>query len=71
MVAGFEMLDDRLYSEKEIQEMMPVSVISEIPMIVTLFDEQSAKKKVWLGWTTAAIVLVSICAGSVFSFLRG
>lgn len=71
VVAGFEMLDDRLYSEKEIQEMMPVPVISEIPMIVTLFDEQSAKKKVWLGWATAAIVLVSICAGSVFSFLRG
>src|SRR5437588_521289 len=28
VVAGFEMLDDRLYSEKEIQEMMPVPVIS-------------------------------------------
>ena len=71
VVAGFEMLDDRLYSEKEIQEMMPVPVISEIPMIITLFDEQSANKKMWLGWVTAAVVVVSIFAGSVFSFLRG
>ncbi len=71
VVAGFEMLDDRLYSEKEIQEMMPVPVISEIPMIVTLFDEHSAKKKIWLGWATAIVVVVSILAGSAFSFLRG
>jgi polysaccharide biosynthesis transport protein len=71
VVAGFEMLDDRLYNEKEIHELMPVAVISEIPMIVTLFDEQAAKKKMWLGWATAAVVLVSIFAGSVFSFLRG
>ena len=71
VVAAFEMLDDRLYSEKEIQEMMPVPVISEIPMIVTLFDERSAKKKIWLGWATAAVVVLSILAGSAFSFLRG
>jgi succinoglycan biosynthesis transport protein ExoP len=71
VVAAFEMLDDRLYNEKEIHELMPVAVISEIPMIVTLFDEQAAKKKIWLGWTTAAVVIVSIFAGSLFSFLRG
>ena len=71
VVAAFEILDDRLYSEKEIKEMMPVAVISEIPMIITLFDGQSAKKKLWLGWATAAVVVVSILAGSAFSFLRG
>lgn len=71
VVAGFEMLDNRLYSEKEIQDMMPVPVISEIPLIVTPFDLYSAKKRVRLGWVTAAVVVVSICAGSVFSFLRG
>jgi polysaccharide biosynthesis transport protein len=71
VVAGFEMLDDRLYSEKEIQEMIPAPVISEIPMIVNLGDEQRAKKKSLLGWATAAIVVVSILAGSAFSYLRG
>jgi uncharacterized protein involved in exopolysaccharide biosynthesis len=71
VVAGFEMLDDRLYSEKEIQDMMPVPVISEIPMIITLFDKQNAKKKIWLGWATAAVVVASILAGSAFSYLRG
>ncbi|MCU1271957.1 MAG: hypothetical protein JWN74_3251 [Acidobacteriaceae bacterium] len=71
VVAGFEMLDDRLYSEKEIQEMIPAPVISEIPVIVNLCDEQSAKEKLWLGWATAAVVVLSIVAGSAFSYLRG
>jgi succinoglycan biosynthesis transport protein ExoP len=71
VVAAFEMMDDRLYSEKEIQEMIPAPVISEIPVIVNLCDEQSAKKKVWLGWATAAVVVVTILAGSAFSYLRG
>jgi polysaccharide biosynthesis transport protein len=71
VVAGFEMLDDRLYNEKEIQEMIPAPVISEIPFIVNLCDEQTAKKKAWLGWATAAVVVLSIIAGSAFSYLRG
>jgi polysaccharide chain length determinant protein (PEP-CTERM system associated) len=71
VVAGFEMLDDRLYSEKEIQEMIPAPVVSEIPMIVTLSDEQNSKKRMWLGWATAALVVLSILAGSAFSYLRG
>jgi succinoglycan biosynthesis transport protein ExoP len=71
VVAAFEMVDDRLYSEKEIQEMIPAPVISEIPVIVNLCDEQSAKKKVWLGWATAGVVAVTILAGSAFSYLRG
>ncbi len=71
VVAGFEMLDDRLYNEKEIQEMMPVPVISEIPEIVNLCDEQHAKRNIWLGWATAAMVALSILAGSAFSYLRG
>lgn len=71
VVAGFEMLDDRLYSEKEIQEMIPAPVISEIPIIINLCDEQDAKKKIWLGWATAAVVAVTILAGSAFSYLRG
>jgi succinoglycan biosynthesis transport protein ExoP len=71
VVAGFEMLDDRLYSEKEIHDMIPAPVISEIPMIVNLCDEQHARKKIWLGWATVAIVVVSILAGSAFSYLRG
>ena len=71
VVSAFEMLDDRLYSETELKQLMPVPVISDIPVIVTLFDRRSATKKIWLVWATAALVVMSIVAGSLFSFLRG
>jgi polysaccharide biosynthesis transport protein len=71
VVIAFEMLDDRLYSEKELKELLPVPVISEIPIIVNPSDKQAAKKKIWLGWGAAAIVLATILAGSAFSYFRG
>src|SRR6202042_2165929 len=41
VVAGsFEMMDDRIYDEKELQKLLPVAVISEIPAISAATDEQ-------------------------------
>jgi len=72
VVAGaFEMLDGRMYSAKEIRKLLPAEVIGEIPAIVNVSDAQVANRKMWLGWATAAVVFVTILAGSAFSFLRG
>jgi polysaccharide biosynthesis transport protein len=71
VVGVLEMMDDRLYSEKELKELLPVSVISEIPVINNLADEQQAKRQMKLGWATAATVLVTILAGSAVSFFLG
>jgi uncharacterized protein involved in exopolysaccharide biosynthesis len=71
-VAGaFEMMDDRVYEEKDLQKLLPVAVISEIPAIVAAADEQIERKKLWLGWATAALVTVTILLGSAYSYLRG
>ena len=71
-VAGaFEMADDRVYSEAEIKELLPVPVISEIPVVVTAADEQVSKRKTWLGWAVAGFVVASILAGSALSYLHG
>ena len=71
-VAGaFEMMDDRIYEEKDLQKLLPVAVISEIPAIVAAADEQSERRQLWLGWATAALVTVTILLGSAFSYLRG
>lgn len=70
-VGAFEKLDDRLYTEQELKELLPVSVISEIPVIVKTADKQAAKKKIWLGWATAVVVLGAILTGSAFSYLHG
>jgi len=72
VVAGaFEMMDDRVYDERELQKLLPVAVISEIPAIVAENDERSVRRQLWLGWATAVFVSVTIFLGSVFSFLRG
>ena len=71
VVGAFEFMDDRMYDEKELKKLLPAGVIAEIPAIVNLADEQSATRKVWLGWATAAVVFVTILAGSAISFLRG
>src|SRR5580698_2349050 len=68
-VAGaFEMADDRVYSEAEIKGLLPVVVISEIPVIVTAQDERVGRKKTWLGWAVAALVVATILAGSALSY---
>src|SRR5581483_2305347 len=72
VVAGaFEMMDDRVYDEKELKKLLPIAVISEIPEIVTSDDERVLKRKTWLGWATAATVLGTILIGSALSFFRG
>jgi succinoglycan biosynthesis transport protein ExoP len=71
VVGAFEMMDDRLYTEKEIKDMIPVPVIAEIPMIFNLYDEKSAQRKMWIGWATVAVVLIAILMGSAFSYLHG
>ena len=72
VVAGaFEMMDDRIYDEKELQKLLPIAVISEIPAVESAGDQQRQRRVLWFGWATAAFVFVTILAGSAFSFLRG
>jgi polysaccharide biosynthesis transport protein len=71
VVAGaFEFMDDRIYDEKELQKMLPVAVISEIPAITVASEVRHERRRFWLGWATAAVVTVTILLGSAFSFLR-
>ncbi|MGA9391143.1 MAG: hypothetical protein WBV69_11920 [Candidatus Sulfotelmatobacter sp.] len=72
MVAGaFEVMDDRIHDEKELQDLLPVAVISEIPAISAEEDERREHKRLWLGWATAVFVSVTILLGSAISYLRG
>ena len=71
VVGGFELLDGRIYSEKEITDILPVAVLSEVPEIVTPSDERRGRKRKMLGWAMAVVVFGAILAGSAFSFLHG
>jgi hypothetical protein len=70
VAGGNEVLDDRLYSEKEIKALLPVAIISEIPEILLPSDERRSKRRMALGWAMAALVFATIIAGSTFSFLH-
>jgi polysaccharide chain length determinant protein (PEP-CTERM system associated) len=69
-VVGFEFLDGRLHTDKQIRELLPVPVISEIPVIASAEDERSNKRRVFLGWATTAVVVVTILAGAAVSYLH-
>ncbi|MGA8273801.1 MAG: XrtA system polysaccharide chain length determinant [Candidatus Sulfotelmatobacter sp.] len=72
VIAGaFEMMDDRIHDEKELQKLLPVAVISEIPAITVAKEEQDERRRLWVGWATAGFVSVTILLGSAFSYLRG
>ena len=46
VVAGaFEMMDDRIYDEKELQKLLPVAVISEIPTVAAAADERRERRR--------------------------
>ena len=71
VTGSFEMMDDRLHSEKDIRKLLPADVIVEIPAIENAIDLEQTRKKMWLGWATAVFVFTTIALGSAFSFLRG
>jgi polysaccharide chain length determinant protein (PEP-CTERM system associated) len=71
VLGALEMFDDRLYSEKELRALLLVAVLSEIPVIQNPSDEQSANNRIWFGWAITAVVVVSILAGTAFSYFRG
>jgi uncharacterized protein involved in exopolysaccharide biosynthesis len=72
VVAGAaEFLDDRLYNEKELKDLLPVAIISEIPAMTSPDEDSRKERKLWLSWVMTGFVLATILAGSAISYLRG
>lgn len=66
VAGGFEFVDDRLHNEQEIKALLPITVVTEIPEVVSPLDEEKSKRRVTLGWVTAALVCVTIFGGIDF-----
>jgi polysaccharide biosynthesis transport protein len=71
VTGAFEMMDDRIYDEKELQKLLPVGVISEIPAITVASEQRNEQQRLWLGWAIGVFVSVAILLGSTYSYLRG
>jgi polysaccharide chain length determinant protein (PEP-CTERM system associated) len=70
LVAGLEFFDDSMHSDKEIQKLLPVAIISEVPAVVTPADVRSGRMKIALGWAAATFVFVAILTGTAVSYLH-
>jgi len=70
-VVSFEFTDDRMYSEGEIKDRLPVAIMCEIPQVVNPVDERRARSRTVLGWAMTATVLLIILVGSVVSVIHG
>ncbi len=71
LVGGTEYLDDGLYDEKALKELLPVTVISDLPVISSQEEESRQQRRLWLKWALTGFVFSAILAGSAISFLRG
>jgi polysaccharide biosynthesis transport protein len=69
--AGAEVIDDRLFSEKELKELVPVIVLSEIPILATAEEKQKEFRWIVLGWVAASFAFAVILAGTALSYFRG
>jgi uncharacterized protein involved in exopolysaccharide biosynthesis len=69
-VSALEFFDDRMHSDKEIKSLLPVAVLSEVPVVSTAEDEHRVRRRAFLGWAMTAAVVVCILAGSAFSYLH-
>jgi succinoglycan biosynthesis transport protein ExoP len=67
----FEFFDDRMHGEKELKALLPVKVMAEIPEIEHPGDKEKQKRRIVMGWATAAFICVVIAVGSTLSYLRG
>ncbi len=67
-VIGLEVMNDQIYSEKELKDLLPTTVLSEIPIITTPEKELAERQRIRRGWMAAAVVFAVILAGSAASY---
>jgi polysaccharide chain length determinant protein (PEP-CTERM system associated) len=68
---GAEFLDDRIYNEDKLKKLLPAAVIAEIPPVVSLHEEKSQRRQVWLAGLTGCLVVMMMLAGAALTYLKG
>jgi polysaccharide chain length determinant protein (PEP-CTERM system associated) len=70
-VMAMETMDDRIYDEAELKQLLPIPVISEIPVVSQDADARAEQKRLRLGFVIASVAFTIILAGSAFTYWRG
>jgi polysaccharide chain length determinant protein (PEP-CTERM system associated) len=71
VAGGAEIMDDRLHSGKALKGLLPVAVLAEVPVVVTLEEEEAERKNMKMAWASTGLVFATISVGFALSYLRG
>jgi polysaccharide chain length determinant protein (PEP-CTERM system associated) len=71
VVVAAELCDGRVHDEAALKRLLPVPVISEIPVILDPKSARAERRRGQLGLAMASLVFVVILAGSALSYLKG
>ncbi len=66
-----EFAGGKVYSEREIKNIVPFEVIAEIPALETLDEQAAARRDNVLAVVAAGLVVFCILAGTAITYLRG
>lgn len=71
VAAGLEFADDRLHRDADLKEILPATILSEIPEVVRPTDEARKRRRLVLSWAATSVIVVVILAGATISVLYG
>lgn len=67
---GAEFFDSRLYSGDEIEKILTIPVVSEVPEIETSLDKKRSRKQALLRWAATGVVAMTILVGTALSYFH-
>jgi polysaccharide chain length determinant protein (PEP-CTERM system associated) len=70
-VVATDTMDDRVYDEAELKDLLPIPVILEIPVVAHEDNARAERRRLKLGLAVTSIVFAIILAGSAFTYWRG
>jgi uncharacterized protein involved in exopolysaccharide biosynthesis len=70
-VAGMELVDDRVHSEKELKALFKKPVLTEIPPMPTAEELRAETWTHAVEWASAALIVLLITTGSLVSYYHG
>jgi capsular polysaccharide biosynthesis protein len=71
VAAGLEFADDRMHRDSDLKEMLPATILSEIPEVVRPTDEAKKRRGRVLSWAATSLIVFMILAGATISVLYG
>jgi hypothetical protein len=66
-----EYFDDRLYGDEGLKQLLPASMIAQIPALHTYEEKRRQRRRLWLIWAMTSFIFAGILVGSAISFLKG